>query len=241
MRSATLFSSPLSSVLCCTAFLVSPLPTSPSLLILVLFSLFLYLHLSHPMRSSPCCALLRSAPLFGKILYHLIFFAPELSALQLLVEEELDAHGAPGLTSLGFLGSVWAGEEERAGREGERGQKAAQVRASCACGSKGLKVVVLVTLVGVSGWWLSVKGHALGLACFSAVGVGDPLPFLSPLWGNIDPGAGKNCRAPVAEPWRVDTMNQLDAPRPLNWTIRKLCHAAFLPSVRLLKVKEHEI
>uniref|UniRef100_A0A3B3DA63 Transient receptor potential cation channel, subfamily M, member 3 n=1 Tax=Oryzias melastigma TaxID=30732 RepID=A0A3B3DA63_ORYME len=28
-------------------------------------------------------------------------------------------------------------------------------------------------------------------------------------------------------------MNQLDAPRPLNWTIRKLCHAAFLPSVRL--------
>ncbi|KAF0033403.1 hypothetical protein F2P81_013469 [Scophthalmus maximus] len=30
-------------------------------------------------------------------------------------------------------------------------------------------------------------------------------------------------------------MNQLDAPRPLNWTIRKLCHAAFLPSVRLLK------
>lgn len=29
---------------------------------------------------------------------------------------------------------------------------------------------------------------------------------------------------------------QLDAPRPLNWTIRKLCHAAFLPSVRLLKV-----
>ncbi|KAI1900051.1 hypothetical protein AGOR_G00046020 [Albula goreensis] len=30
-------------------------------------------------------------------------------------------------------------------------------------------------------------------------------------------------------------MNQLDTPRPLNWTIRKLCHAAFLPSVRLLK------
>uniref|UniRef100_A0A3Q2QY94 Transient receptor potential cation channel subfamily M member 3 n=1 Tax=Fundulus heteroclitus TaxID=8078 RepID=A0A3Q2QY94_FUNHE len=38
----------------------------------------------------------------------------------------------------------------------------------------------------------------------------------------------------------VDTMNQLDAPRPLNWTIRKLCHAAFLPSVRLLKVKKRE-
>lgn len=32
-------------------------------------------------------------------------------------------------------------------------------------------------------------------------------------------------------------MNQTDAPRPLNWTIRKLCHAAFLPSVRLLKVR----
>uniref|UniRef100_A0A665X7L0 Transient receptor potential cation channel, subfamily M, member 3 n=1 Tax=Echeneis naucrates TaxID=173247 RepID=A0A665X7L0_ECHNA len=36
----------------------------------------------------------------------------------------------------------------------------------------------------------------------------------------------------------VDTMNQLDAPRPLNWTIRKLCHAAFLPSVRLLKAQK---
>ncbi|XP_059910347.1 transient receptor potential cation channel subfamily M member 3 isoform X21 [Gadus macrocephalus] len=33
-------------------------------------------------------------------------------------------------------------------------------------------------------------------------------------------------------------MNQLDAPRPMNWTIRKLCHAAFLPSVRLLKAQK---
>ncbi|KAG7481206.1 hypothetical protein MATL_G00064400 [Megalops atlanticus] len=33
-------------------------------------------------------------------------------------------------------------------------------------------------------------------------------------------------------------MNQLDTPRPLNWTIRKLCHAAFLPSVRLLKAQK---
>ncbi|XP_034004725.1 transient receptor potential cation channel subfamily M member 3 isoform X2 [Trematomus bernacchii] len=33
-------------------------------------------------------------------------------------------------------------------------------------------------------------------------------------------------------------MNQLDAPRPINWTIRKLCHAAFLPSVRLLKAQK---
>uniref|UniRef100_A0A8C5B645 Transient receptor potential cation channel subfamily M member 3 n=1 Tax=Gadus morhua TaxID=8049 RepID=A0A8C5B645_GADMO len=31
---------------------------------------------------------------------------------------------------------------------------------------------------------------------------------------------------------------QLDAPRPMNWTIRKLCHAAFLPSVRLLKAQK---
>uniref|UniRef100_A0A8C9Y8J5 Transient receptor potential cation channel subfamily M member 3 n=1 Tax=Sander lucioperca TaxID=283035 RepID=A0A8C9Y8J5_SANLU len=30
----------------------------------------------------------------------------------------------------------------------------------------------------------------------------------------------------------------LDAPRPINWTIRKLCHAAFLPSVRLLKAQK---
>uniref|UniRef100_A0A8D3A4T4 Transient receptor potential cation channel subfamily M member 3 n=1 Tax=Scophthalmus maximus TaxID=52904 RepID=A0A8D3A4T4_SCOMX len=36
----------------------------------------------------------------------------------------------------------------------------------------------------------------------------------------------------------MGTMNQLDAPRPLNWTIRKLCHAAFLPSVRLLKAQK---
>ncbi|XP_064411184.1 transient receptor potential cation channel subfamily M member 3 isoform X3 [Latimeria chalumnae] len=33
-------------------------------------------------------------------------------------------------------------------------------------------------------------------------------------------------------------MSQTDAPRPLNWTIRKLCHAAFLPSVRLLKAQK---
>uniref|UniRef100_A0A674NUD0 Transient receptor potential cation channel subfamily M member 3 n=1 Tax=Takifugu rubripes TaxID=31033 RepID=A0A674NUD0_TAKRU len=44
--------------------------------------------------------------------------------------------------------------------------------------------------------------------------------------------------APVAPLQRVGTMNQLDAPRPLNWTIRKLCHAAFLPSVRLLKAQK---
>ncbi|XP_031426124.1 transient receptor potential cation channel subfamily M member 3 isoform X5 [Clupea harengus] len=32
--------------------------------------------------------------------------------------------------------------------------------------------------------------------------------------------------------------NQQDAPRPLNWTIRKLCQSAFLPSVRLLKAQK---
>uniref|UniRef100_A0A672RIJ9 Transient receptor potential cation channel subfamily M member 3 n=1 Tax=Sinocyclocheilus grahami TaxID=75366 RepID=A0A672RIJ9_SINGR len=37
---------------------------------------------------------------------------------------------------------------------------------------------------------------------------------------------------------RSGAMNQLDTPRPLNWTIRKLCHAAFLPSVRLLKAQK---
>uniref|UniRef100_A0A8C8H8U8 Transient receptor potential cation channel subfamily M member 3 n=1 Tax=Oncorhynchus tshawytscha TaxID=74940 RepID=A0A8C8H8U8_ONCTS len=31
---------------------------------------------------------------------------------------------------------------------------------------------------------------------------------------------------------------QLDPPRPINWTIRKLCAAAFLPSVRLLKAQK---
>nr|XP_024642553.1 transient receptor potential cation channel subfamily M member 3 isoform X12 [Macaca nemestrina] len=39
--------------------------------------------------------------------------------------------------------------------------------------------------------------------------------------------------------WNLEgVMNQADAPRPLNWTIRKLCHAAFLPSVRLLKAQK---
>lgn len=87
--------------------------------------------------------------------------------------------------------------------------------------------------------WFSFDGHALGPGCSLAVGVGDLLSFLPPQWGNVDPGAGEKNWAPVAPLQRVGTMNQLDAPRPLNWTIRKLCHAAFLPSVRLLKVREH--
>ncbi|XP_051875162.1 transient receptor potential cation channel subfamily M member 3 isoform X2 [Pristis pectinata] len=35
-----------------------------------------------------------------------------------------------------------------------------------------------------------------------------------------------------------DMTSHTEAPRPLNWTIRKLCHAAFLPSVRLLKAQK---
>lgn len=64
------------------------------------------------------------------------------------------------------------GEEGR--EEEEDGQRAAQVRSPSAWGSKGFKVVAVVVDC------FSVEGHALGLACFSAVGVGDPLPFLPP-------------------------------------------------------------
>lgn len=123
----------------CTARLSSPLLTSPSLLLLSLFFIFLYLHPSHTTRSYLRCALLHSAPLFGKILYTLGFFAPELSTLQLLVEEDSDASGAPGLAYLGLFGSEGEGREEE-----ESGQKAAQVRASSAWGSKGSKVVAVV-------------------------------------------------------------------------------------------------
>ncbi|CAB1449121.1 unnamed protein product [Pleuronectes platessa] len=108
-----------------------------------------------------------------------------LRDLLLLVEEESDAPGAPGLACFELFGSVCT---EWRGGQGERveGQSAAQ-------------------------------------------------------WGSIDPGAAKSCRAPVAAPRRVGTMNQLDAPRPINWTIRKLCHAAFLPSVRLLKTSSWDL
>lgn len=141
---ATLFSSPLSyalygTALHCTAHLSSTLLTSPSLLHLSLFFLFLYLHPSHTARSYLCCALLRSAPLFGKIQYTLGFFASERSTHQLLVEEDSDAPGAPGLAYIGLFGSEGEGREG-----GESGQRAAQVRASSACGSKGSKVVAVV-------------------------------------------------------------------------------------------------
>lgn len=128
----------------CTALLASPplsspLLTSPSLLHLSLFFLFLYLHPSHTTRSYLCCALLRSAPLFGKIQCTLGFFASERSTLQLLVEEDSDAPGAPGLAYIGLFGSEGEGREG-----GESGQRAAQVRASSACGSKSSKVVAVV-------------------------------------------------------------------------------------------------
>lgn len=86
--------------------------------------LFLYLRLSHPMRSYPCCALLRSAPLFGKILYSLIFFRARA--------ECTSATGGRGIWHSWcsrfdlpwiFFGSVWAGEEERAGKDEKRGRK----------------------------------------------------------------------------------------------------------------------
>ncbi|CAL8239266.1 unnamed protein product [Gadus morhua 'NCC'] len=64
-----------------------------------------------------------------------------------------------------------------------------------------------------------------------------PSPLSTPRVGaRVEPGAGRRRRAPGAPPGTAGTMNQLDAPRPMNWTIRKLCHAAFLPSVRLLKL-----
>lgn len=57
--------------------------------------------------------------------------------------------------------------------------------------------------VNVSRWWqisrwFSFVGHALGLACSLAVGVGDLPSFLPPQWGNINPGARKKNWAPVA-------------------------------------------
>ncbi|XP_041956831.1 transient receptor potential cation channel subfamily M member 3 isoform X5 [Alosa sapidissima] len=48
------------------------------------------------------------------------------------------------------------------------------------------------------------------------------------MWGPFPDGGFAGPGAP----------NQQDASRPLNWTIKKLCHAAFLPSVRLLKAQK---
>ncbi|XP_062936840.1 transient receptor potential cation channel subfamily M member 3 isoform X10 [Cynocephalus volans] len=58
-------------------------------------------------------------------------------------------------------------------------------------------------------------------------------------WGTVDfLGTAQVCSF-LFSWWNLEgVMNQTDAPRPLNWTIRKLCHAAFLPSVRLLKAQK---
>ncbi|XP_032722494.1 transient receptor potential cation channel subfamily M member 3 isoform X4 [Lontra canadensis] len=58
-------------------------------------------------------------------------------------------------------------------------------------------------------------------------------------WGTVCfLGIAQGCRFWFSR-WNLEgVMNQTDAPRPLNWTIRKLCHAAFLPSVRLLKAQK---
>lgn len=126
MRSAPFFSSLLCAILHCTALHCTARLSSPHISIsppsLSLFFLFLYLHPSHTTRSYLCCAL-RFAPLFGKILYTLGFFAPELSILRLLVEEDSDAPAAPGLACLGLFGSLLAGQAERAGRKGRVGRE----------------------------------------------------------------------------------------------------------------------
>ncbi|KAM5300151.1 transient receptor potential cation channel subfamily M member 3 isoform 14-T14 [Ctenodactylus gundi] len=59
------------------------------------------------------------------------------------------------------------------------------------------------------------------------------------LWGPVRClGTTQGCGL-LTSPWNLEgVMNQTDASRPLNWTIRKLCHAAFLPSVRLLKAQK---
>lgn len=141
LRYSSFLSSFLCAILHCIALLVSPLLSSHLHLssFFLSFFLFLYLHPSHSTCSYLYYALLRSAPLFGKILYTPSFFAPELSALQLLVKEDSDAPSAPGLPCLGLFG--FEGEDRE---EGVWRQRSAQVRASSSWRSKGFKVVAVV-------------------------------------------------------------------------------------------------
>lgn len=106
-------------------------------------SLSLPASLLHYALVSLLCITALCSIVWGNTVHSVFFFPlPELGTLWLLVEEESDVPGAPGLACLGLLGSVWAGEEERAGREGRGGgQRAGQVRASSARGSKGFTVV----------------------------------------------------------------------------------------------------
>ncbi len=100
----------------------------------------------------------------------------------------------------------WICEEGREGREG------VQVKSSVSEGNR------------LRGFAAGIEeGHA---SCVKWISDRDPSHIAAPMWGPFPDGGNV----------RPGATNQLDAPRPLNWTIRKLCHAAFLPSVRLLKV-----
>lgn len=145
MRSA-LLSSPLLSPMRytaphCTARLSSPhISISPPSL--SLFFLFFYLHPSHSTRSYLCCALLRSAPLFGEIPYTLGFFRARAAYTP--------APGGRGFrcswcTRFGLPWTLWICVGQRGGGGRESGQRAAQVRS--AWRSKGFKVVAAVVVV----------------------------------------------------------------------------------------------
>lgn len=106
--------------------------TSPPSLLL-LFP-FLHLHPSHTTRSHLRCALVRSAPLFGEILYTLGLFVPKLNTL--LEQVDSVAPGAPGLAFLVRLGSEGEHREE-----GGCGHTVDQVRASSSWGRQGATAV----------------------------------------------------------------------------------------------------
>ncbi len=101
---ATLLFSPLcATALHCTARIYSHLHLSS--FSFPLFSLPLPASLSlYTLLSFLCIAVLCSIVWENNI--HSGFFAPELSTLSLLVEEDSDAPGAPGLAFLGLFGSV---------------------------------------------------------------------------------------------------------------------------------------
>ncbi len=146
---ATLLFFPLCAILHCPALLLSPLISisPPSL---SLFFLFLYLPFFHTTHSHLCYALLRSAPFFGKILFTLAFFCARA--------EYTPASGGRGFrcscSRFDLPWTLWicVGQRETAWREkGVSGQRAAQVRASAAWGSKGFKVVA-VLVDGCPSW-----------------------------------------------------------------------------------------
>lgn len=96
--------------------------------------------------------------------------------------------------------------------EGREGSEGVQVKSSVSEGNR------------LRGFAAGIEeGHA---SCVKWISDRDHSRIAAPMWGPFPDGGNV----------RPGATNQLDAPRPLNWTIRKLCHAAFLPSVRLLKV-----